>query len=349
MAATLSLKAPAAGWLRGTSFDLTFIVGIAMTALLSGAVVIAQPKLFLPVFVLNGWLLGYHHVISTYTRLAFDSDSFREHRFLVLWLPLIVLAGVSVACLALGSWVLTSAYLYWQWWHYMRQSYGVSRIYSRKAGLPLTDRLRNVVVYAVPTFGILYRSYQAPSEYLFTEVKVLPIPFWLMASAGLIAAAATTCWIIQEVRAWSNGKLAGAHTLYLSSHLVIFTCGYILIEDINHGWLVMNIWHNAQYILTVWFFNNSRFKSGVNPRHRFLSTLSQRKNIVPYFAVCLVISISVYSLLDFGLSLIGAVVLTSLPLVAIAYQAINFHHYIVDAVIWKVRKKSVRQNLGVAG
>lgn len=37
-----------------------------------------------------------------------------------------------------------------------------------------------------------------------------------------------------------------------------------------------------------------------------------------------------------------------LTLVFGAYQVINFHHYIVDAVIWKTRKKAVRQNLGVA-
>jgi hypothetical protein len=37
----------------------------------------------------------------------------------------------------------------------------------------------------------------------------------------------------------------------------------------------------------------------------------------------------------------------ALPLVVVAYQVINFHHYVVDSVIWKVRKKALRQNLGV--
>jgi hypothetical protein len=39
---------------------------------------------------------------------------------------------------------------------------------------------------------------------------------------------------------------------------------------------------------------------------------------------------------------------TSLPLFAIVFQAINFHHYLVDAVIWKVRRKPVRENFGIA-
>jgi hypothetical protein len=38
-----------------------------------------------------------------------------------------------------------------------------------------------------------------------------------------------------------------------------------------------------------------------------------------------------------------------LALTLIVYQTINFHHYIVDGIIWKVRKPRVRENLGLAG
>jgi hypothetical protein len=32
----------------------------------------------------------------------------------------------------------------------------------------------------------------------------------------------------------------------------------------------------------------------------------------------------------------------------VIYQTINYHHYIVDAVIWKVRRKPMRETLGLA-
>jgi hypothetical protein len=44
---------------------------------------------------------------------------------------------------------------------------------------------------------------------------------------------------------------------------------------------------------------------------------------------------------------VATFIVASLPLVAIVYQAINFHHYVVDAVIWKVRRKPVQQNFGI--
>src|SRR5262250_1372732 len=106
VANSITITSRDAGWLRGIPFDTTFIFGILLVALLSGWFVTANPKLFPAVFVLNGWLLGYHHVVSTFTRLTFDKDSFRDHRFLVVWLPLIVLAAVLAAFAVFGSWVL---------------------------------------------------------------------------------------------------------------------------------------------------------------------------------------------------------------------------------------------------
>ena len=61
---------------------------------------------------------------------------------------------------------MATVYLYAQWFHYTRQSYGISRMYLRKAGaFPQTrDVVLDGVIYALPLWGILYRSYQQPDE-----------------------------------------------------------------------------------------------------------------------------------------------------------------------------------------
>ena len=347
MAAVLTLTSPRAGWLRGPAFDLTFVVGISVLAVLAGGLVVADPTLFRTVFILNGWLLGYHHVISTFTRLTFDRNSLNEHKFLITWLPLIVLTVVFAACALFGGWILTTIYLYWQWWHYTRQSYGISRIYQRKAGLN-NDLLGKLIIYALPVWGILHRSFQAPEQFLFTDVRVLPVPLWLVSAAGVVAILSIVGWVAQTLKALVQGTLPIAHTLYICSHLMIFGLGYIVIDNINHGWLVLNVWHNCQYILTVWMFNNNRFKNEVNPKPFSLSFLSQRDKVVTYIAVCLLISTIAYWILQNSVSWLVVVTGTSLPLFAIVFQAINFHHYLVDAVIWKVRRKPVQQNFGIA-
>ena len=351
-ASSATLSSYSFGWLRSASFDLSYIFGIAAIALLTGAIVVTQPRLFPAIIFLDLWLLGYHHVISTFTRLAFDRDSFREHRFLVIGLPPLVLIGVILLWLVIGAWVLPTLYLYWQWFHYTRQSYGIARIYKRKGNLAAIadDRLTQGMLYLIPLWGILYRSYQSPEKFLWMPVKTLPVPFLLVAIVGVVSVVTIAWWSVRQLRAFAQGQLLFAHTLYVLSHTIIFVTGYILIPDINHGWLVVNIWHNAQYILLVWMFNNNRFKSGVDARHRFLSRISQRQKPTLYFGVCLSISTAIYLALALILTKASTMFAfaAAAPLVLIAYQAINFHHYIVDALIWKVRKKALKQNLGVA-
>ena len=68
--------APSVGWLRNAQFDITLIVVVALWALAAGTAIVIQPSLFWPILFLDVWLLGYTHVISTFTRLAFDRESF---------------------------------------------------------------------------------------------------------------------------------------------------------------------------------------------------------------------------------------------------------------------------------
>src|SRR5215467_7467321 len=96
VATSITINARTSGWLRSLTFDSIYIFGTLSLATAAGSIVIGQPALFLTVFLLNGWLLGYHHVVSTFTRLTFDSESYRQNRFLIVWLPIFVLGTVTL-------------------------------------------------------------------------------------------------------------------------------------------------------------------------------------------------------------------------------------------------------------
>jgi hypothetical protein len=343
MAMTVTVPASEAGWLRGRAFDGAFVVGIAAVALASGWLVVTDERLFVPILLADLWLLGYHHVIATYTRLCFDRKSFAEHRFLIFVLPLIVLGAVVAAATAAGLWILASVYFYWQWFHYTRQSWGVSQVYRRKAGGIPEDhpRLSLVVFYALPVWGILARSHQDPGLFLGMELRMAPVPGWAVDLAGAAAVLAVGWWCASRLVMWARGRLPVAHTLYMLSHFVVFAVAYLLIEDITKGWLVVNIWHNAQYLLFVWMFNNNRYRGGVDPAARLLSMLSQTRNAWLYFLVLFCISTTIYATIE---SAVAAI----LPTTFVIYQTINFHHYVVDGLIWKVRRKPLQATLGIA-
>jgi hypothetical protein len=340
---TTIVRPARAGWLRSAHFDLTFVVGVAAVGIVSGGIVAARPELFRVVLICDLWLLAYHHVIATYTRLCFDLQSARANRFLLVQLPPIVIAAVLLLYFAIGAWAITTLYLYWQWWHYTRQSYGVGQIYKRKAPTRFTqhDLVSKAAIYLLPLWGIVHRSNQGHEQFLGLDVRTLAVPAGVETFAAIAAGASIVVWSIERVRAARRGEFSAAHTLHMLSHWAIFAVGYIVIDDIDAGWITINVWHNAQYVLFVWLFNTNRFAAGVDAKARFLSALSQRRNMPLYFATIAGIGILVYATTTAALTAIGS----GLPLILIVYQAVNFHHYIVDSRIWKVRKKPLQQTL----
>ena len=342
---TQSTARVSGGWLRSPGFDAFFIGGTACVALASGALIAARPELFLLIFLADLWLLGYHHVVSTFTRLCFDRASFEQHKSLVLYLPVAVFGGVALLYYASGAWALMTIYLYWQWWHYTRQSWGVSRAYlaksrDRQAGNPLIGK---IAFWSMPVAGILSVSARAPAEFLWTPLWTFPVPAWLAQVAVALAASAVLLWSADQFRLWRRGQLALPYALFMLSHFAIYATAYIGFTDLNYGWVVINIWHNAQYIAFVWMFNNRRFASGVDARHRFLSTLSQSRHAWLYLLVCLALSTAFYSA-----ATRTAETLALLPYMLVFYQSVNIHHYLVDAKIWKLRRPAVGANIGIA-
>jgi hypothetical protein len=333
------------GLLRSPGFDLALVGGSLLLALLAGVVVVRWPQLFALVLLADLWLLSYHHVIATFTRLAFDRASFREHRFLVLGVPVLVVVATFTAVKLFGLWVVPTVYFYWQWWHYTRQSYGLSRIYQLKAQRPGKDRLGNAMLSLVALLGVLHRSAQRWPRFLGAQVRMLPVPPALVYVTGAAAAVVVVLWLVREVGRARAGQPGRLQALYLGSHALLFGVAYLGIDDLDVGWLVVNVWHNAQYLLLVWHFNNNRFRDGVSPTHRFLSWISQAQRWPIYIAVCLAVTSALYG----GLAAATAAFASSaLPALVIAYQVINFHHYLADAVIWKVRRKPVQEALGIA-
>lgn len=331
-------------WLYSQRFDLFFILGFLGIALAIVALVIGHTALFIPILLADLWLLGYHHVISTYTRLCFDKESFRQHKGLIFGLLPAVAIGTLALAWGMGVWAVFSLYFYWQWFHYTRQSWGVSRAYRAKEPDALYEDgwLDQAIFYAIPVTGVLYRSWQGPQKFLGQELFVFHVPGWLMLGAGLATAALMSLWIVRRMQAWREGRLARTHTLYLGTHFLVFALAYIVIPEVTLGWLLVNIWHNGQYILFVWMFNARRFKNGVDPQAKFLSYISQPHRLWLYMAVCVAITGIVYAGI---LSTMESVLAAGVVGTIVIYQIVNFHHYVVDSLIWKVRKGPVKETL----
>ena len=325
-------------WLRGAGFDSVFVLGVPALAFLSGAAIVYEPSWFYPILIIDLWVLGYHHVVATFTRLCFDQASYEARRWMIVHLVPAVAAATILLAWLVGIWAVVTVYFYWQWYHYTRQSWGISRAYRRAdPGASYEDGwLDHAIFYAVPIYGILLKSSEGHTRFIGLELWTLPVAGPIANAAGYAAAALVVVWAARRVLDLMRGRLATAHTLYMLTHFAIFWAGYVLTADITLGWLMINIWHNFQYILFVWMFNNKRFRHGVDTEARFLSYISQSGRIWLYMLTCIAITGVMY----WGvLRTIDWLFFAGLSATIVLYQIVNFHHYIVDALIWKARRR----------
>jgi hypothetical protein len=335
-------------YIRSREFDTTLLAAPIVAGLAAALVVTADPRLYPVLLLADLWLLGYHHVVATYTRLAFDTQSLRRNRLLAVDLLVYVTLVTLVVAMTAGAWVIATAFLYLQWFHYMRQGYGIARMYYRATPGGQIAGARDVaadfVIYLVPIYGIAARSSTMGQTFLGLPVMPIVLPDAIVTLLGFMAAAAVIAWVFRTMRAAMNETLDLQYTAFVASHIAIFLVAYVFVDDVNTGWLAINIWHNFQYVLVVWMSNAKRYASGIDSAARFLSRLSQPGRVTMYFACCLAITTIVYAFIDrFTVLVLGGGMAVTIGI----YMGINFHHYIVDALIWK-RRQAARFSSGQA-
>jgi len=331
------------GWLNGPLFDLTFIIGIAALAGVISGMTVLSPALFIPMLTVHTWLFGYEHLIATYTSLLGRPEDRARHRRLTLYVPPLVLIGLFCIGQVYGLRGLYVLYFFGQFHHTVRQSWGLAQQYRHQASGLTWDsvRLSEVTIWSVPVWGLLHRCAQQPSEFLYQPFGLPYVPTAIVNVAGVLSCALWLYWIFTRVTAYRRGELAVGHTLYMLSHLSIYLGSYLLIDELCSGWLLVNVWHNVQYIIFVWMHNRKRFARGVETDTRALSWLSQPgiRRTVLYFSATIALALPIYYLLpQLGLRLDELFTGVAVPAAMTIGLTLTFHHYIVDAIIWKRRR-----------
>src|SRR5439155_6830446 len=132
--------------------------------------------------------------------------------------------------------------------------------------------------------------------------RVIPMRCGGVAVLGTVLAALLAWWVVGRAAAWLRGEMPVAHTLYMASHFAMFIAAYLLIPNLDHGWLALSVWHSAQYLLFVWLWNHNRFRAGVDPEQLLLSGISQAHRGLRFYLACFAISTLFFGALLVGLA-----------------------------------------------
>ena len=322
--------------LYSPAFDRLFIFGTLAIALTLGALASMSPAALLAVVLVDIWLFANPHVVATFTRIGAQKADVKNHWFLIFLLPAIVLVGLTAAALAYEVAGLFTFYLFAQTYHVVRQSFGIARHYKgMESGVFRPDRLSEAVIYIFPLWGLLNWCAQAPETFLGYPIHLPMVAPLVVNAVGLIAITLGAWWVIRQCRDATHGRMNLLHDWFVASHLCVFVVAYLWVADITLGWLMVNIWHNVQYLFFVWQKNAKR-DAALQPTSppEASSFVFPWRHAANYLALCVLAGAALYGLID---SAGQQFLWLGLPTVLIAHFTLNFHHYLVDGVIWKRR------------
>ncbi len=258
-----------------------------------------KPEIVQYIFLANLWLLSYPHTFATYSRSYFSNPKNKIKAFFVIVLFLIFNIGVVYFY---DFVLLINIYFYSQFFHYMRQNFGISKLKSK-----MWNKYDSILFHLFYIFSLIF-FWRIGHTFLGYKVFSPTLPSVLVTICG-ISGAFVFMYFIFRYRSISKYTF-----IYLSLTAVMT----INLKTFILGWLGLHLFHNSQYLVMSW---------QLNPKRSFLK-----------FYSILVISVAViYSGAIFFDQYFSAFVSLSFCLIL----SVNYSHYLFDSFLWKRRYRSL--------
>jgi tetratricopeptide (TPR) repeat protein len=336
-------------WILDSWRDLILYVGTPLVLLPAFALAQARwspQDIYL--FVAAFGAMGHH--LPGMIRAYGDRALFERFKWRFILAPLFLLA----VCTAFFWWDLKGILLvvfFWGVWHGLMQTYGFCRIYDAKTGTfdALTRRLdfaMCVIWFATAVALSPYRLSDTLDTYYMCGGPFIP-PSIVHHGQQLILFAAITVsvlFLLHFGRMWIIGKRPNPVKVALLVTSIAFWwyCNN-LVANILVGIALFEVFHDVQYLSLVWIYNRNRVEKDSNIGG-FMRFVFRRSGSLIGLYVGLVFA---YGSLSYFNAHLG--IDTVKRILTGVVTASTLLHFYYDGFIWKVRERSTRQSLGLAG
>src|SRR5437667_379805 len=336
-------------WILDSWRDLILYVGTPL--LLVPVFALAQARWSpqdIYLFVAAFGAMGHH--LPGMIRAYGDRALFERFKWRFVLAPLFLLA----VCTAFFWWDLKGILLvvfFWGVWHGLMQTYGFCRIYDAKTGTfdTLTRRLdfaMCVIWFATAVALSPYRLSDTLDTYYMCGGPFIP-PSVVQLGQGLIlllAVAVSGLFVAHFCRLWIIGKRPNPVkvALLITSIAFWWYCNN-LVANILVGIALFEVFHDVQYLSLVWIYNRNRVEKDSNIGG-FMRFVFRRSGSLIGLYVGLVFA---YGSVSYFNAHVGME--TVKRILTGVVTASTLLHFYYDGFIWKVRERSTRQSLGLAG
>ena len=320
-------------WIKNPATDLTFFD--------FGWILV-----FLPLIMLKGHIafiilvvliVNYIHRHYTFALVYGDKEEFEKRKKIYVFLPIVAVIVTFISIYFDGFKILVLISVLWTMYHTITQKYGITRIYSRKAGYGEAWIEKGLIYswFVYLFFALAEREKDVLQQYQAGKVFISYVGdyfnYLTLASYLFLAVSVffTLLFAYQEFK--NRHQISAAKIIYVISILLLYS---IFAYSLIVGYIVFAFSHALEYIAFVNIFVNSKYKK--KPDSRSPLAMASKKQWVysSFFSIGIV-----------ALCLIG--IKFNENAFEIYIVGSSFLHFIYDGLIWKVRRPEVGKPLDI--
>ena len=348
-------------WIISPFIDFFFIIGggalifFALNYLYLGWVIptsLNDPASFwlITIGFLSQHLFADSHNSATYLRIwgsAEDQQRFKFHRTWLAYstIPMFII-GLSIPKM---TGVFVYIYLITVYWHYVAQTFGISLIYCYKRGYFMTNMEKEIFRWFMfsmvgwTTIRFLTFRDLSPRNWFGVEIPFWgPLPIVFHHASRFLFFFMAIAFVIMLVRKYFRED----KVMPWQSFLLILTVACLgLSKDIANTmfWLyVPGFFHGSQYLAVclAYYLKERGMPEGMNTWE--ISKYAMGAPGMKYLGLVILSGVFFYvgiphffMQIGYNFSMIGGLVLA----------CVNYHHFITDAAIWRLRDPRCRKIL----
>jgi hypothetical protein len=252
-----------------------------------------KPEIVQYLFLGNLWLLSYPHTFATFTRSYFSSKGNKLKAFVAI----ILFFAFNLWVLYLFDFViLINIYFYSQFFHYVRQNFGISKIGSS------SWKVLDSVIFHLFHLCLLVFFFRLEHSFLGFKLYQPDLSeiFYTLGGFGVLLFG-----VYFLIRFRSIDKKVFIY-LSLGGLMTFNETSFIL------GWLGLHLFHNSQYLVMNW---------NLNPKENFYF----------HYGKIVILVFVIYKSAQF----IEDYLISGLSIVFCLILAVNYSHYFFDSYLWK--------------
>ncbi len=308
----------------------------------------------LKLFILGISSTGHH--LPGFIRAYTDKSIFLRFKWRLILVPslFILLAG---ACAYYKLGFMLFALLTWSIWHGSMQIMGFLRIYDAKAGFNsrITAKLDfwmcitwfvQVMLWSPSRSSAIFSSFYLAGGPLLPVGPVQTLETAWLYLTYVVTAAYAANLLYNGIRSgyWNLPKLAN-----LLVSLFFWAWCMLKVENIIVGLIMWEIFHDLQYNVFVWKYNQARVAKGLSQSafERYLFRPDAKTILIYTGCIILYGCLGVYSKDIINIYENQSLYSSWITHFGNIFAASGLIHFYTDGFIWKVRDQKVRQDLGL--